>query len=139
MTSAIDTLSPVLGLIRQYPIPFFLLLVLLNLLWNKFQPGLVSIPGPTAAAYTKLWRVYSVWRGHAHVDAIELHKKHGNLVRIAPNHVSVADPKWIPVFYSTKEDYTKVSSLCNRLEKWLTFVRLDSIQYSASRGKRFRK
>lgn len=92
--------------------PFLILIgsTVFWLLWNKYQPGLVSIPGPTAAAYTKYWRVYNVFRGSAHLDAIALHKKHGNLVRIAPNHVSVADPKWIPVFYGTKEDYTKV---CN--------------------------
>lgn len=92
------SLTAVSALLGSHPIPFLLIFVVLYLLWNKLQPGLVSIPGPAVAAYTKYWRVYSVWRGHAHLDAIELHKKHGNLVRIAPNHVSVADPKWIPVF-----------------------------------------
>lgn len=70
----------------------------------------MDLPGPTAASYTKWWRVYSVWRGSAHLDAIALHSKHGNLVRIAPNHVSVADPRWIPVFYGKEEDYTKVGT-----------------------------
>ncbi|KAK5092857.1 hypothetical protein LTR70_006037 [Exophiala xenobiotica] len=107
MASISGTLQQVLSPIKQYPVQIVLVLVVLNLLWNKYQSGLVSIPGPTTAAYTKLWRVYSVWRGSAHLDAINLHKRYGNLVRIAPNHVSVADPKWIPVFYGTKEDYTK--------------------------------
>lgn len=98
MTSATGVLSQVQHLVKAYPVPILLATLLVYALWNKFQPGLVSIPGPTVAAYTKYWRVYSVWRGHAHLDAIELHKKHGNLVRIAPNHVSVADPKWINVF-----------------------------------------
>lgn len=110
MASVVGVLQQVQHLVKQYPVQIVVVLVVTNLLWNKFQPGLVSIPGPTAAAYTKLWRVYSVWRGSAHLDAVNLHKKHGNLVRIAPNHVSVADPKWIPIFYSTKEDYTKVRS-----------------------------
>lgn len=83
-------------------------LLLIYLCYNKYRSGLSSIPGPTLAAYTKLWRLHNVWKGSAHLDAIALHKKHGNLVRIAPNHVSVADPKWIPVFYGSKEDYTKV-------------------------------
>ena len=109
MASVLGIFQQALSLVKQYPIPIIASLVVFNLLWNKFQPGLVSIPGPTAAAYTKLWRVYNVWRGSAHLDAIDLHKKHGNLVRIGPNHVSVADPKWIPVFYSSKEEYTKVS------------------------------
>ncbi|GAB7362699.1 hypothetical protein MBLNU230_g3006t2 [Neophaeotheca triangularis] len=84
-------------------------LVALYLFFNKFQPGLAAIPGPTFAAYTKLWRLYSVWKGSAHLDAVALHKKHGNLVRVAPNHVSVADPAWIQVFYSSKEDYKKTA------------------------------
>lgn len=80
---------------------------IIRLVYNKLQPGLRSIPGPFAAAYTKLWRLYDVWNGTAHLTAIDLHRKHGPLVRIAPNHVSVADPEFIPVFYSIKEDYTK--------------------------------
>ena len=109
MASKSSLLSQALHLISAYPLSVLGVSVLLYLLWNKFQPGLAGIPGPTAAAYTKLWRVYSVFRGHAHLDAIKLHKKYGNLVRIAPNHVSVADPSYIPIFYSTKEEYTKVS------------------------------
>lgn len=92
--------------------PLFILsaVVAFYLCYNKFQRGLSSVPGPTLAAYTKLWRLHNVWRGSAHLDAIALHKKHGNLVRIAPNHVSVADPKYIPIFYGSKENYTKVTT-----------------------------
>lgn len=108
MASASEVLSYALTLVKHYPIPFLVLLLITRLLWNKFQPGLAKIPGPTTAAYTGLWRVYSVWRGSAHLDAMDLHKRYGNLVRIGPNHVSIADPKWIPVFYGIKEEYTKV-------------------------------
>ena len=76
-------------------------------IYNKFQSGLRDIPGPTAAAYTKLWRLHDVWKGTSHLTAIELHRKHGPLVRIAPNHVSISDPDFIPIIYSIKEDYTK--------------------------------
>lgn len=90
-----------------YPLYFLVILTVVRLAYNKFQRGLYSIPGPTAASYTKLWRVYDVWRGTAHLTAIDLHRKYGPLVRIAPNHVSVADPDFIPTFYSIKEEYTK--------------------------------
>ncbi|ETN45757.1 uncharacterized protein HMPREF1541_09590 [Cyphellophora europaea CBS 101466] len=83
------------------------MVVVLRLAYNKFRPGVRAIPGPFAAAYTKLWRVYDVWNGTAHLTAIKLHRKHGPLVRVAPNHVSVGDPDYIPVFYNIKEDYTK--------------------------------
>ena len=36
--------------------------------------------------------------------------KHGNLVRIAPNVVSIADPAMIPVIYNIKGDFTKTGS-----------------------------
>ena len=93
---------------KTYSIPITLGLIVCNLLWNKFQPGLVKIPGPTLAAYSKFWRLYDVYKGHAHLTAIDLHRQYGPLVRIAPNHVSVADPKMIPVIYTNKEDFTKV-------------------------------
>ena len=94
--------------LKTYTIPIVLGLVVFNLLRNKFQPGLVKIPGPTLAAYTKFWRLHDVYKGHAHLTAIDLHRKYGPLVRIAPNHVSVADPKMIPVIYTNKGDFTKV-------------------------------
>jgi hypothetical protein len=96
------------SVVKTYPVPIILGLIVFNLLWNKFQRGLVKIPGPALAAYTKLWRLHNVYNGHAHLTAIDLHRKYGPLVRIAPNHVSVADPKMIPVIYSNKEDFTKV-------------------------------
>ena len=71
-------------------------LIVANLLWNKFQPGLASIPGPPIAAFTKYWRLYDVWKGHAHWTAIKLHDKYGPVVRIAPNVVQISDPEMIP-------------------------------------------
>ncbi|PPJ60736.1 hypothetical protein CBER1_02380 [Cercospora berteroae] len=92
---------------------------------NKFQSRLNSIPGPPIAAYTKLWRLYNVWKGSAHLDAIKLHKKYGDLVRIAPNVVSVADPKWITVFYGVKEDYTKTAFYPIQSISWKRRVELN--------------
>lgn len=103
------------GLLKAYPVPIILGLIVLNLLWNKFQPGLVKIPGPTLAACTKFWQLYNVYKGHAHLTAIDLRRKYGTLVRIALNHVSVLDPKMIPVIYSNREGFTKVC--CHALER----------------------
>ncbi|KAF2180281.1 cytochrome P450 oxidoreductase [Zopfia rhizophila CBS 207.26] len=75
-------------------------------LWQLLA-AFILIPGPTLAAYTKFWRLYDVWKGQAHITAIELHRKHGPVVRIGPNHVSIADPSYIPVIYNIKENYIK--------------------------------
>lgn len=108
---AFSTLSFVLAQVQHtifsYPLQIVSALIFIRLLWNKFQPGLVSIPGPPVVAYTQLWRLYDVYKGHAHITAINLHKKYGPIVRIAPNHVSISDPSMIPVIYGIKETYTK--------------------------------
>ena len=78
-----------------------------SLVYNKLQAGLRNIPGPAVAAYTKLWRLYDVYQGHAHITAIALHKQYGPVVRIGPNHVSLSDPSLIPIIYGTKENFTK--------------------------------
>ncbi|KAM3419786.1 hypothetical protein BST61_g3119 [Cercospora zeina] len=116
MAPFLSSMRELFNTAKDHPILAILVVVVLIAVRNKFQPGLASIPGPPLAAYTKLWRLYSVWKGSAHLDAIHLHKKHGNLVRIAPRVVSVADPKWIPVFYGAKEDYTKSISWKKRPE-----------------------
>jgi hypothetical protein len=92
-----------------YVPPLIFLAILLSFARNKFRRGLHSIPGPTLAAYTKLWRVYDVASGHAHETAIKLHRKHGNLVRLAPNVISVGDADEISHIYSTKGDFTKTA------------------------------
>lgn len=83
-------------------------LIFLSLLRNKFRSGLRSIPGPSLAAYTALWRYRDVRKGQAHKTAIDLHRKYGSLVRIGPNHVSVSDPREIKKIYGLKSGYTKV-------------------------------
>lgn len=90
-----------------YPVLIAICLLASSLVYNKLRPGLRNIPGPPIAAYTKLWRLYDVYKGHAHTTAISLHKKYGPVVRIGPNHVSIADPSLISTIYGTKENFTK--------------------------------
>ncbi|KAJ9642832.1 hypothetical protein H2199_004353 [Coniosporium tulheliwenetii] len=98
-----------LAAIKAYLPAILIVLVILHLLRNKYRPVLRDIPGPTIAAYTKLWRLYDVRRGQAHRTAIELHRKYGPLVRIGPNHVSVADSKEIANIYGLKTGFTKLA------------------------------
>lgn len=85
-------------------------ILIARLLQNKFRYQLRNIPGPTLASYTSLWRLYDVCEGQAHKTAIELHRKHGSLVRIGPKHVSVSDPREIANIYGLNKGYTKVRS-----------------------------
>jgi hypothetical protein len=94
-------------LIISHPYILIPVLVLLVAVYNKFCPGLISIPGPPLAAYTNIWRVLDVASGKTHLTAIQLHKKYGPIVRTGPRHVSISDPTLIPVIYSTNGRYTK--------------------------------
>lgn len=59
-----------------------------------------SIPGPFLAKFSDIWLGWVSSRGHRSDIVHELHKKHGPLVRLAPNHVSVADPDALQVVYA---------------------------------------
>lgn len=58
------------------------------------------IPGPTLAIFSNLWLLYQCRRGRRYLAVDQAHKRLGPLVRIQPDHVSVADPEAIPVVYS---------------------------------------
>lgn len=68
---------------------------------------LSNIPGPFAAKFTDIWR-YCSQNSPGHSERlIALHQKHGKLVRIGPNHVSISDPSAIPIVYSTNPTWIK--------------------------------
>lgn len=71
-------------------------------------PGLRSIPGPFLAKFTDAWRLYKVYRGDFENCTIELHKKYGDVVRVGPNAVSIADPAAIESIYGLKSNFQKV-------------------------------
>lgn len=69
-----------------------------------------DIPGPPLAAFSNLWLLYQCRLGRRYLAVDEAHKKYGPLVRIQPDHVSVADTSAISVIYShtggwLKSDY----------------------------------
>lgn len=66
-----------------------------------------DIPGPKFAALSNLWLLYQCRRGRRYLAVDDAHKKYGTLVRIQPDHVSVADPEAIPVIYSLTGGWLK--------------------------------
>ncbi|CAE6351790.1 unnamed protein product [Rhizoctonia solani] len=59
-----------------------------------------TIAGPKLAALSNAWLAFVAFRGDRSQAVHELHQKYGKLVRIAPNHISVADPKALEVIYA---------------------------------------
>ncbi|KAL5408614.1 hypothetical protein PMIN04_011337 [Paraphaeosphaeria minitans] len=82
------------------PVLYYLLPYLRN--WS-----IQSIPGPLVAKFSNLWLLYQARRGRRYEAVHAAHEKHGTLVRIAPNHVSVADPEAIPVIYGHGNGFLK--------------------------------
>ncbi|KAL6232759.1 hypothetical protein BDW75DRAFT_242661 [Aspergillus navahoensis] len=105
MPTSLSTLQSSLPL--PLPLVTILALLILRLLWRRFGSSLRGIPGPVLAKCTRLWKLHSAWEGDHHLTEINLHRQHGPLVRIGPRHVSVADPKAIPVIYGLNKGFTK--------------------------------
>jgi hypothetical protein len=76
---------------------------------QKLRPSLRSIPGPFVASFTDLWRLLAVYSGRFDLSLQAQHDKHGDLVRIGPNCISVGDPKEIKQIYSISRLFQKVS------------------------------
>ncbi|KAJ4401807.1 hypothetical protein N0V91_007706 [Didymella pomorum] len=68
---------------------------------------LKKIPGPILAKFSNIWRFYNHY-GQRHIETQkELHKKYGDVVRLGPNTVSIADASLLKTIYSTRGTFLK--------------------------------
>ncbi|KAI4239991.1 MAG: hypothetical protein L6R40_005423 [Gallowayella cf. fulva] len=65
------------------------------------------LPGPLLARFSNLWLLYQSRRGRRYLAVHAAHNKYGPLVRIQPEHVSIAHPDAIPIIYSLTGGWTK--------------------------------
>ncbi|KAI1420526.1 cytochrome P450 [Xylaria sp. FL1777] len=72
--------------------------------------ALAVFPGPFAAKLSKGWRAYVTYRGRWHRDLVALHRRHGPVVRIGPNELSVIDPEAFLQIYRVNGAYSKSAS-----------------------------
>lgn len=71
------------------------------------RSDLRGLPGPAFASISNLPRLLTAWSWQTHETHIALHRRHGKLVRIGPNCVSVADPSAIQTIYGINKGYVK--------------------------------
>ncbi|EPS95052.1 hypothetical protein FOMPIDRAFT_1133122 [Fomitopsis schrenkii] len=69
--------------------------------------GLRSYPGPFLAKFTDAWIFWMVSRNRWSRSVEDVHIKYGPIVRIAPNHISIADPKALATVYGHSTGFTK--------------------------------
>ena len=70
--------------------------------------GLSRYPGPWLAKFTKFWHRLSIKSNQHQRHLLQLHQKYGDVVRIGPNNLSIANPKCIPHIYGVKNEFLKV-------------------------------
>lgn len=73
-----------------------------------FHP-LARIPGPFLAKVTRFWHTKQYASGQWHDISLELHRKYGPVVRIAPDEVSFVDAEALKKLYSYSKPAQKVS------------------------------
>src|SRR4051794_2687573 len=86
------------------PIAFALFFVIPYLTSNT---ELRDIPGPFAAKFTRLWLLFQARKGKRYLSVNEAHEKYGKLVRIQPDHVSIADESAIQIVYGHGNGFLK--------------------------------
>lgn len=59
-----------------------------------------AIKGPWLNALSDSWLSHIAAQGDRSGEVHELHKKYGKFVRIAPNHISIADPEALQIVYA---------------------------------------
>lgn len=78
------------------------------LLHTRYRRGLRNLPGPFLASISSLPRVVTAFGGHQFLKHAEYHKTYGPMVRVGPNHVSIADSQCINQIYSITSKFYKV-------------------------------
>jgi benzoate 4-monooxygenase len=71
--------------------------------------SLRGIPAPFPAQFTNLWLLAVCRQGKRYETVDEVHKKLGPVVRIQPNHVSIADDEAIQTIYGHGNGFLKSS------------------------------
>jgi hypothetical protein len=102
--------DPIIQVLTWYWPAVLAVAFLSYLVKNRFNRGLNKYPGPFLASLTDWWRFWDVYKRRPEVTHIQLHAKHGDVVRLGPNDLSFADPKALKTIYGLNKGFTKVST-----------------------------
>lgn len=94
----IDSLIPDRPVYFLFAIPSALVLAHI-IPWLYDSHHLRDVPGPWLAKFTDAWLGYWAAQGKRSEHVHEIHEKYGNIVRLAPNHVSIADSDALQIVY----------------------------------------
>ena len=83
-------------------------LFILYFIISFIRDPLRDIPGPLLARFTRLWYFIEIYKGSFEVTNVELHKKYGPIVRIAPMEYSIDDVEAAKTIYGYGKPFLKV-------------------------------
>ena len=81
---------------------WFLLYCIACGIYNRYFHPLRNFPGPFLPSVTTLWYAHTVRWGHASKVQRPLHHKYGDIVRIAPNLLAIANAGALETIYGPK-------------------------------------
>lgn len=84
-------------------------LVALKLFDNWRQ--LRRAPGPLLASITDFWRAWHQYHGQLRGKLVDLHEKHGPIVRYGVRSISLSDPSAIDIIYGSRQGFTTVRDI----------------------------
>ena len=105
--------------IQLHPWWTALTIVFTQVIVTRYRDGLRQVPGPFVASFSNLWKLRAVWNKNMHRENVRVHEDYGPIVRIGPNHVSVADAQSMHAIYGVQNVFRKVintqASFCRDL------------------------
>ncbi|MCJ1278735.1 hypothetical protein MMC21_006552 [Puttea exsequens] len=106
MATIIDLLYKLVHTLPIY-VALALIPLALHTLYQAYATPLRHIPGPFFAKFTRLWILRAVASRRWDRKNIELHKKYGPVVRVAPNELSIDDPDAANIIYRSRDQLPK--------------------------------
>jgi hypothetical protein len=83
-------------------------LFILYFIFDFVRDPLRDVPGPLLARFTRLWYFIEIYNGSFEITNVELHKKYGSIVRIAPHEYSIDDAEAAKTIYGHGNAFVKV-------------------------------
>jgi cytochrome P450 len=112
---------------------------ILHVITQTYISPLRSIQGPFLARFTSLWYLQQVFEGSFEFDNIELHRKYGRVVRLAPNLYSIDDPDVVKAVYGIGSKFEKSDWYYTWQhpdpDRWSLFTLRDSKKHADERRK----
>ena len=97
------------GKVLLLTVPLLLGIALAYHLVRRYRTsGLDRYPGPWLAKFSKLWLRQDVKSNQHQRHLLELHRRHGDVVRVGPNHLSISNPDFVSAIYGVKNEFLKV-------------------------------